>query len=509
MEVLHLNNLEDGILIKIFSMVVGPSRVEFNPFFGGFFRGLAELEPTVASGFHNILMLPQVCWRWRKLVDTSPSLWKVVFVGQPEDDLLDPPSIHPVVSIPWWAKHSTGIESAHIRGDKTKLDGALDTYNLGVVSLLSRKKLRVLHLDDCFTCGATRTLLPMLMCLKNLEQLQVGPAKDEFISGANCLTALTKLRVLELQGMENACIAMSSEFLPISLEVLGLGALDVDAHGGDRYLTNLKVLQLVEVDWKGPFCGHLEHLPNLKELILSDVFHLEEEFVETEFLPHDLVKLSGLANLTHLEVQGDLGRDLEKREQGFFERLGEELVGCPPFLSLERLCLSLWSLKEMSPDFAQYENLTHLQLEGFIFGEVPEAILELPLLCDLGMTWCDLKSFPDVVPKCAETIRHLRLSDNNFDDIPTGLRHWTGIKTLDLSQEGLALGEGILFLLDMPNIESVRLSKGKTRVALSSLNNEGFPEEVKELCHDVATAFRFGFLCGELQSRVPQCRVYI
>lgn len=89
-----------------------------------------------------------------------------------------------------------------------------------------------------------------------------------------------------------------------------------------RNVFAFQVLKLIEVDWNGPFCGYMEHLPNLRELILSDVFHLDEDFVAPDYFPHDLSGVSSLSSLKHFEVQGDL----ELEDQGFFERLGEEVL---------------------------------------------------------------------------------------------------------------------------------------------------------------------------------------
>lgn len=134
-------------------------------------RGEKEVEPTVISDFQNILSLPLVCQRWRKIVETTPTLWEHVFVGKPEESFRG--GYHPVISMLWLAKHRESVKSIHIRGHKTRIDGPLDTFNLGAVSLLSGTKLTVLHLDDCFEFGATETLLPVLSGLRSLEQLQV------------------------------------------------------------------------------------------------------------------------------------------------------------------------------------------------------------------------------------------------------------------------------------------------------------------------------------------------
>lgn len=52
--------------------------------------------------------------------------------------------------------------------------------------------------------------------------------------------------MLELQGMENACVTMTPNTFPSTLEVLGLGAVDIEEPEGNEYLSNIKV-ELLEI----------------------------------------------------------------------------------------------------------------------------------------------------------------------------------------------------------------------------------------------------------------------
>ncbi|CAD7701770.1 unnamed protein product [Ostreobium quekettii] len=506
MDGLSINDLEDGVLVKIFAMAVGAPSREFDPYFGGFFKGNQSLEPTVVEGFGMILTLPQVCKRWQGLIDSAPTLWSRVFVGKPDEG--GPPpgpgaamTYPPVVNLRWWSNHCSLVESLHIRGNQTKRDGPLDTFNLGVLSLLSSQRLRVLHLDDCFQNGASESLIPVLTGLQNLEQLQIGPARNEFARGVEQLTKLTNLRLLELQGMDDAAVQLSSKYLPISLEVLALGAVDICPNTEDNcHLTNLKVLKLVEVDWDGPFCAHIGNLINLEELVLSDVYHTMEHVRETELFIEELSKISALEKLRHLEVMGDL----DNEDRGLFERIGEAIVQKPPFKYLEKLCISFQSMQEFSPAFGHFEDLTHLNLEGFHLSSVPVAIMELPCLVDLGLCSCGLQTFPTTAPASAATITLLRLVDNRFPEVPIGLKHWKGLQELDMSNNYFHFTDHAAFLLSLPDLECLRLFSGKARAGAESFERVENVDRGQLGCR---LGYHLGYLCGGLQAK--GCRVYL
>lgn len=164
---------------------------------------------------------------------------------------------------------------------------------------------------------------------------------------------------------------------------------------------------------------------------------------------------------------------------------------------------------KMSPDFGQYEHLTQLHLEGFDFVDFPEAILELPLLMDLGLAQCHLVHLPDTAPRCANSIREVRFSLNGLRCIPQGLRHWSSIRVLDLSGNPIVFGDEGAVLLQLKKLESIQIFQGKTRVGARASDLRGMSVDMVQSCPDFTASFQFGYVCGELQGRKEPCHVYV
>lgn len=103
----------------------------------------------------------------------------------------------------------------------------MDTFNIGIISMLSPFTLTTLVLDKCFQDGASSTILRYITSLSSLTQLTITQARDNLIQNISGLTTLTSLKYLELDAIDNNAITLSSAELPISLQYLGLANIDL------------------------------------------------------------------------------------------------------------------------------------------------------------------------------------------------------------------------------------------------------------------------------------------
>jgi len=320
------------------------------------------------------------------------------------------------------------------------------------------------------------------------------------------LTNLRLLKVLELGYHHGSAVypptELTSSCFPVSLEKLALceALIEMDISTGD-YLTNLKCLKLTSTAVSGKFCGHLGHLPQLTRLVINDSLlegGWEINSISSDCLPDDLHRLSALQNIKDLTIQG-----LECGQRGYFEWLGEEVLRAPPFNDVQSLSLCFRSLGVMSDSFDNYNSLRCLYIEEIHFETIPEPILRLPQLVRLEMVSCEISSFPDTVPCCAECISVLNLCGNKLRVIPRGLAKWSNLEALEFTLNPIMDFANIECLLQLGNLKTVMLLEGEKSLDMSTLD-----VFCGEFAHMTA-ALKLGYVCAKLSEKCPSCQVFL
>lgn len=492
------NELEEGIIKQIFEFVIGVPCHAWDSVFGRRFEDNKFMTPTCVEGFAYALVLPLVCKRWYGILKSYSSLYKNVYVDTITDQEEGYDEICPMpasVPLPWWMRNCKNLESVHIKGNIVTGEGSLGMYHMGLVSMLS-SKLRILHLDDCFENGASGRLASSILKFVNLEQLRVMRVQRTFIHRLHELCNLKKLQRLELQGMEDGVVEMNSSGLPESLEILSLALVEVSGHFGlDRApLPKLKQLKLVHIEWTGPFFDHVKRLTSLEALVTNNVFiaNPAEELTEWPMV-------RSLTRLCHLEVGGE-------HEPGFSQRFGEQVIECLPFRHLSKLCLKFQARSSamLSNRNAQFTNVSHLYLECFNFGVIPESILELAQLEQLGLVDCQLSAFSGTPDSWVKKLKLLDISKNPFVEFPKNVMRLRNLTDLNASHNESILYESLNFLSDLPDLITLRLLGGESLVL--DFDDGGI---IESRFTTKTAAYRMGSLFTVLQVKNPKCHLYL
>lgn len=437
----------------------------------------------------------QVCRKWHRIVETSSSLWSKVYIntaaeheGGYEDVCLMPKS----VCLQWWVKHSPNLRSIHLKGHSARPYGSLSMYNIGLITLLNSSALTVLHLDDCFEHGAPGALIPILAKFSNLNQLRLMSVNKSFIDMLPQLCGLQNLKRLELKGMEHGVVKLNCRGLPVTLETLGLALLSICGRldSDQEPLTSLRVLKLVHVNWQGPFCNHISSLINLEEVVLNNV-HVENQTEETS----QWSTMHSLQKLRHLEVGGE-------HDPAFSQRAGEQVLQSLPFRDLSKLCLK-FQCRSSTYFMSQFSNLTQLYLECFSFRSVPDPIMRLYGLKQLGLVDCELTSFPAAPVVWAQNLKLLDISKNKFPELPRMVMQLTSLTDLSIAHNERSMC-GVNFLADLPDLMTLRLLEGE------SLTFDFDDIEILEgQFRSKSEAFRLGCLVTMLHIKIPHCHLYL
>eukprot|EP00210_Caulerpa_lentillifera_P008124 g7758.t1 len=502
-----LDDVHDDVLFRIFRATVGrpthdgtrtAAGVRIDPY-DDFFGDRDDISPTQNPEFSMVFILPQICRRWRNIMKKFPAVWNKATVSLDHYNTLIP--------LNWWSKHAYRLESLYMDGNVFDEIGSLSAYNIGIISLLSSQHLKALCLVDCFADGATKAVLSVISHLTSLRQLQIYKAKACFVNELSRLTNLKKLTVLELGcgQCHQMCpkIELSSALFPVNLEVLGLceARIHMDITTG-QYLSNLKCLKLMSSVIRGQFCEHIGNLPNLTKLVVDDAFldcGGESGSIDAAYLPEDLNKLSNLENIKQLSILGGL----DSGQRGYFEWLGEEVLRAPPFTNLESLTLGFPSMGVMAKEFETYANLHYLYIADIKFETIPDPILCLTHLTHLEMVSCDISTFPETPPACANTISFLNLASNKLRLIPKGLATWTNLERLEFTENPLVDFINIEYLLELQKLVVVMLLEGERSVNLLTIDSFW-----QEFVH-MSAAMKFGFVCARLLYKSPPCHVFL
>lgn len=200
------------------------------------------MTPTCVDGFTNVLTLPLVCKQWREIIKRYKKIWsKPCITLTAEDGFEEMCPLENSICLDWWVKHAVDLDSFHLRGFSNIHGLHFGMYNMGLISMLGTN-LKTLHLDDCFENGANQALIPILVRLKNLEQLRVMRVNESFVNNFSKLRNHQNLKRVELQGMERGQVLLSSQFFTPNLEVLALALLNIKSSSNDDLtLKSLKV----------------------------------------------------------------------------------------------------------------------------------------------------------------------------------------------------------------------------------------------------------------------------
>ncbi|GMH41997.1 hypothetical protein BSKO_09916 [Bryopsis sp. KO-2023] len=494
-----IDDLEEGILVRIFEHVLGEACHAWDSVFGRRFEDNCHMEPTCIEGFAHGLVLPQVSKRWERIVKSYSGLWDRVYVDTVADQEEGYDEICPLpssVCLPWWVNHAQKLKSVHLKGNSAGSDGGLGMYNMGLLSLLSGPTLQILHLDDCFETGASDRIIPILKRFVNLAQLRLMRVDGSFIERISELCEIKSLKRLELQGMENGVVEMNTSGLPDSLEVLGLALVGIAGglDAGRTPLTSLKILKLVHVDWQGSFCNHISRLTQLEGIVINNVFLAEHREALASW--H---QMGALESLRHLEVGGE-------HEPAFSQCAGERAIESLPFRDLTKLCLKFQS--RSSAGFVnrhgQFSQLTRLYLECFDFGTIPESILELTHLEQLGLVDCELATFPRVADVWVNKLTLLDISKNRLVEFPKAVTRLTSLTDLNVAHNDSIVYKSVNCLADLSELLTLRLLDGER--LMFEFDN---PEALELRFRSKLEAYRMGSLFTMLQVKNPHCHLYL
>lgn len=504
----RLHDLNDDVLSRIFRAAIGrPSHYCYPNLIGTVedpeddcFGDRRGVVPTQNPRYMMVFTLPQVCRRWRNVMEKYPSIWARASVTVRSSR----PST--VVPLAWWSLHASRLESLYLDGHCVEGLGSLSAMHVGILSLLSVRFMRELCLVDCFDDGASGAVIFTIRHLTYLRQLQVYRANPSFINNLHLLTNLKCLKVLELGCCQGKSlypyVELSTSNFPECLQQLALCEvlLDMEVTRGD-YLTNLKSLKLMSTAASGRFCHHLGNLPNLTRLSITDSLvegNDETNPFNTDFLPDDLQRLSALQSIKELSIQG-----LECGQRGYFEWMGEEVLREPPFQDIENLSLSFHSLGILSDKFDAYQNLKSLFIEDIRFETIPDPILRLQHLERLEMISCEIATFPETAPCCSKTLNVLNLCGNKLKTIPKALTNWSRLQVLDITLNPLMDFANIDCLLRLPDLRTVLFMEGERSLNLATLDS--FSHEFA----NTSAALKLGYVCAKLHDKKPSCRVYL
>lgn len=440
-------------------------------------------------------MCTQVCWKWYRIVETTSSLWQRVYINttaEHDEGYEEACPMPRSVCLPWWVKHSSKLRCVHLKGHAAGPYGSLSMYNIGLITLLNSSSLTVLHLDDCFEDGAAGVLIPILATFVSLTQLHLMSASKSFIDMLPRLCSLLNLKRLELKGMEQGVVKINCAGLPKALEILSLALLDICGWlDSDREpLTNLKVLKLVHVNWQGPLCSHVGCLTNLEEVVLNNV-HVENQAEEVS----QWSTMYSLKKLRHLEVGGE-------QDPAFSQRAGEQILQSHRFRDLSKLCLK-FQCRSSSYFMNQFSNLSQLYLECFSFRSVPDPIMRLCGLKQLGLVDCELTSFPTAPDIWAKNLKLLDISKNKFPELPRMVMQLTSLTDLSIAHNECSMC-GVNFLADLPDLMTLRLLEGESLTL-----DYGDIDILEGQFRSKSEAFRLGCLVTLLHIKLPHCHLYL
>lgn len=503
-----LNDLSDDILTRIFTLVVGPLRRQEHYINNGIPVRHEYMEPTMVSNFDDIIMLNLVCKRWHHIVQHSVELWRHVHISAV---LLRIPrkSSAWLKMFFWLSRHAWKIESLHLADESAFMDNSLDTMKMGALSLLTRN-LRILHLDNCFHRGANSDMVGLLFLMRRLQQLQISSVNHDFMAHISVLSSLSSLRRLQIQGngeyWDGHCpvLVLKSTALPIQLEVISLANVRVrgfceEADRTGTPLFNVRIMELVYVEWVGLFVSTMALLSSLEKLFVIDC----DKIVIDGAAQRQECCWSQLSACTRLETfvlknhrYGDFCNHMSDDFSGLSSlRNLKELELCPETASPERHYT-------FDKNFSDLCRLTRLNLTSVGLTEVPSAVTGLSRLQDLSLAGNKLSRLPTENVSYSWCLQRLILDSNAFIEIPD-LSEYYNLTILQISNNPLKFYKDCDYLAALPCLRTLRLGNRHLMDILPICS----ASQVDEICKDLRLCpvggFHLGSLCSSLRHKNP------
>eukprot|EP00210_Caulerpa_lentillifera_P001004 g967.t1 len=508
-----LNDLSDDLLVRIFSLVIGPLKRQEHYINNGIVIRHQFMEPTMVSNFDDLLNLPIVCKRWKDIVQSSVDLWKRAHISAAL--LRIPRTCKAWLKVFFWiSRHSSKIECLHLADESSFRDNSLDGVKMGALAAFTHS-LKILHFDHCFHRGANSDLLSILPSMRKLIQLQISSVNHDFIANISALAYLTSLQRLQVQGNgeywdgNSPVLVLKSNVLPLNLEVLSLANVRVRgfcdmADDLATPLNKLRVLELIYIEWMGPFVLSIAQMASLQKLYVIDCdkIVIDGSLIRQESGWTQLSSCVSLETFVLKNIRyGDFCMHMSHDFSGFAALKNlTELELCP------EMAPSVIGLYTFDEEFSQLTALKRLQLVNVGLTELPPSIASLSNLVDLDLTGSKLQTLPSRIICFSWCLTRLVLDSNAFAEVPA-LNSFSALQELHLSNNPLKFCKDCDYLATLPNMRILRL--GNRRLL------DVFPirsaSQVDEICKDLRLCpvggFHLGSLCSSLRYKNPQCRL--
>ncbi|GMH35430.1 hypothetical protein BSKO_03298 [Bryopsis sp. KO-2023] len=511
---LVMDDLSDDILTRIFGFVLGPVRTQEHYINNGITVRHEHMLPTMVSNFDDIQCLPQVCKRWKTIVETSPTLWQKVHVSS---SLLRIPR-----TVTAWMRvffllstHSHKFESLHLTDESCFRDNTLDTLKLGGLAGITQN-LKVIHFDHCFHRGANASLLSVLPMMGRLEQLQISSVNHDFISNVAALATMPNLKRIQMHGngeywdCDGSTLILAEEVLPRSLEVVSLANVKVmGAEGNLTPLGKLKILELIYIEWNGPFVDTISRVTSLEKLVVADC----DKVVSERSGPPEMLweRLSNCKKLSEFQLSnGKYGN--------FCMNVGHDYSSVAELSNLEEVILCPEAFPPdpdsygLGADMAGMSRLTTLHVVNFGLTKIPEAITGIQSLTELSLCGNKLTKFPTEPLQFEPHLRIIQLDNNRLREIPPCLGRFPKLQEIHIASNPLLFDKAMEFLLELPFLNLLSLG-----CAPSGRPSDMFPLasaiQVEDICRelklDPVGAFHLGSICTGLRCKNPKFQVLL